>query len=533
VTGEGEPGAELGAEWAPKGGPEVPGPDAPARLPWAAVALEARASILALVGILFFLGPFTAPLLGIFGLFLAVRVVQIRLLRWWVDEEAFVVERGLLFRSRRVIPRARVQAVDLERGILHRLLGVSEVRVEALGGMETEGRLPGIPAAVAERLRSELLGGRGAGEERAPEGAAEGGVPVPEAPPRVQLGGAEVIVAGLTESRIGAGIAVVGVGFESIRQGAFSGWFGEPESWAPLMEALPWVAILVLFGVLVLLFSLALSFVLTVLGYWGFTLQVRDRVLEVERGLLTQHRDTVPMERIQAVRVEENPFRRLMGLAKVRAVVAGRAGTSQGEGTNVLLPVAPRAEAFALAAEMAGLARPDAAPGVPELTPMSSAARRRRWVRAALLGGGVFALGLLGPGGWGAALLWSLGAALLALPFAEGAWRGLGWVHPRDHLPVREGILTRTTTFVPLVRLQSVEVTQNPFQRRLGLATLTLPVARPLLEADPRALDLERGVAEGLRARILGHGAGGPEPSQKTGETGRRGVVPRPRVLDV
>ncbi len=474
----------------------IPGPDAPARLPWAAVALEARTSILALFGILLFFGPFALPLLGVFGFFLLVRVVHLRLLRWWVDPEAFVVERGLLFKSRRVIPRARVQAVDLERGVLHRILGVSEVRVEALGGMETEGRLPGIKTPLAELLRRELLGGSPTPGDVDPE-------LVPEGPPRVRLGAPEVIVAGLTESRIGAGIAVVGVGFESVRQGAFSGWFGELEDWAPVMEALPWVAILVLFGVLVLLFSLALSFALTALGYWNFTLRVRDRVLEVERGLLTQHRDTVPMERIQAVRVEENPFRRLMGLAKVQAVVAGRAGTSQGQGTNVLLPVAPRADAFALAAEMAGLSGPGAPPGIPELTPMSTAARRRRWVRAGLLGGVVLAFGVLAPGGWGAALLWALGATLLALPFAEGAWRGLGWSHLGTHLLVREGILTRTTTLVPLVRLQSVEVTQNPFQRRLGLATLTLPVARPLLESDPRALDLEREVAEALRTRIL------------------------------
>jgi hypothetical protein len=83
-------------------------------------------------------------------------------------------------------------------------------------------------------------------------------------------------VAGLTESRLGAGIAVVGVGARGGPPGRFSGWFGPLEAWTPVLVDLPWVAVLVGFGVLVLLFSLLLSFVLTALGYWGFTLRLRD-----------------------------------------------------------------------------------------------------------------------------------------------------------------------------------------------------------------------------------------------------------------
>jgi putative membrane protein len=521
-------------------GPALPTAENPARLPWAAILLEGRRLIFGLVGLALVAGPFILwPMLAFVALIVA-RSIQLRLLRYWVTPDSFVIERGLLFRSRRVISRSRIQAVDLERGLLHRLLQLTEVRVEALGGGDTEGALPGVRPAVAEALRGELLArgtadGAPAGDARA---AAAPDSERAEEAPFLHLSGGEVVLAGLTESRLGAGIAVVGVGAEAVRQGAFSGWFGPLEAWTPLLTNLPWVAVLVVAGVLVFLFSLLLSFVLTALGYWGFTVRLRDDVLEVERGLLTQHRDTVPLARIQAVRVEENPFRRLMGLAAVRVVVAGRAQKSASAGTNVLLPVGPRARAFALAALVAewvpgsgsgGDATAAAGP-IPQLVAMPAQARKRRRFRAVLAAG---VAGLAGPllftpaTGPGALLPWNwtggmwmtglgvaVGVGALGFLLAEAAWRGLGWAERGDHVAFREGILERRTTLVPLSRLQSVEVVSTIFQRRRHLATLVIPVARPPLEADPRALDLDQDVAEAFRLRILARGRTG-------GRTGR------------
>jgi putative membrane protein len=526
-----EPDAAPPASSGQLPGVHLPSEEARGRLPWSVLLLEGRRFLVGLAGLALLAGPYRWGPMALFAALFVMRGVQLRLLRYWLTPESFVIERGLLFRRRRVISRARIQAVDLERGLLHRALGLTEVRVEALGGGDTEGALPGISPEMAERLREELV-------DRDAEPAAH----APDPPPLVRLPGAEVVVAGLTESRLGAGVAAAWVGFEAVRQGAFSGWFGTPEDWTPLLESLPWVAVLVILGILVLLFSLLLSFVLTVLGYWGFTLRLRGDVLEVERGLLTQHRDTVPLDRIQAVRVEENPFRRLMGLASVKVVVAGRARSSTVSGTNVLFPVGPRDQAFELAARVAGWDR------IPPLHAMPPQARARRQLRAGIAAilAGLAAPSLLHPteglaAGLGGFLPWTwtggmfvtsgamaLGVGLVALLLAEGAWRGLGWAEEEAHAAFREGILERRTTLVPLSRLQSVDVVSTPFQRRRGLATLRIQVARPSLESDPRALDLDEAVAGDLRVRLLqgarrargepgGGGSGGGSPGLSPG----------------
>jgi len=54
--------------------------------------------------------------------------------------------------------------VDIYRGVLARLLGLSDVHIQTAGysmprrsGFGSEGRLPGLGVAVAEKLRDELI----------------------------------------------------------------------------------------------------------------------------------------------------------------------------------------------------------------------------------------------------------------------------------------------------------------------------------------------------------------------------------------
>jgi len=57
---------------------------------------------------------------------------------------------------------------------------------------------------------------------------------------------------------------------------------------------------------------------------------------------------------------------------------------------------------------------------------------------------------------------------------------------------------------VPVNRLQAVETSASPFQRRRGLATLLLPIARPTgAGGPPRAMDLPDHEASALLERLI------------------------------
>ena len=91
-----------------------------------------------------------------------------------------------------------------------------------------------------------------------------------------------------------------------------------------------------------------------------------------------------------------------------------------------------------------------------------------------------------------AAVIWtSPGTLLLAVGvLVLGGW--LAWVTPRRvkarayairdrDLFVKSGIMVRSLTIAPYVRIQTVEIHVGPIERAFGLATLTISTASPTL----------------------------------------------------
>ena len=512
----------------------------PARLHPAVLGVWLLQGILTILFMILLTG--MMPLVGALILLFVLLSMGIRYLRfsWRLEPDALVIEEGLLIRKRRVIRRERIQSVDLERKISHRMLGVTEVRIEAIGAGGTEGKLDAVTPEAAEKLRRVLLGsrprGRWAGDAMGQvEGGGEEGegseVPQAAGPARTVGAGADgevgrmeaasreaeveevvratvpperLVVAGLTGGRVGVAAAIVGFLFQSIPEAWWTGGLGFLMETGPDPTSVVGLRILLVMAAFALLAGFFLSVVGTVFTHWDFTLSESAGTLAVRRGLFTEHRDTVPYRRIQAVLVEENLLRRLLGLGVIRVVVAGRAGTGGNEGTDLLLPIGRREEIYQLAREVVGVE----GDGVPRLQSMPQRARTRRFARAGMAGLGAVVLVaapfLLQGGG----LPWEwLGAAfvlvlVLGLALAEGAYRGLGWADLGDHLVVREGVVNRRTSFVRTDRLQVTETSANPFQQIGGLATLHLRVARPVMAHSPRALDLGSEQAADLREAL-------------------------------
>jgi membrane protein YdbS with pleckstrin-like domain len=93
----------------------------------------------------------------------------------------------------------------------------------------------------------------------------------------------------------------------------------------------------------------------------------------------------------------------------------------------------------------------------------------------ALLAGAVEAL---------AALLVTVALTGIALVSAERRWCAWGYAERDDDLLVRRGVLVRRLSVVPYGRLQYVDVTAGPLDRRLGIARVTLHTAAAASDAS-------------------------------------------------
>jgi hypothetical protein len=83
-------------------------------------------------------------------------------------------------------------------------------------------------------------------------------------------------------------------------------------------------------------------------------------------------------------------------------------------------------------------------------------------------------------------------------------WRSWGYAERGDDLLVKHGVLFRRLVVVPYGRMQFVDVTAGPLERRFGIAKVQLHTATPATEADIPGLTVAE--AEGLRDRLAALG---------------------------
>jgi uncharacterized protein len=80
-----------------------------------------------------------------------------RRLRFGIDDIGIAIERGIFWRSRIAVPRARIQHTDVSQGPLQRRFGVGTLKLYTAGSRYTKIELPGLAHAEAVALRDALL----------------------------------------------------------------------------------------------------------------------------------------------------------------------------------------------------------------------------------------------------------------------------------------------------------------------------------------------------------------------------------------
>jgi putative membrane protein len=395
-----------------------------------------------------------------------------------VSGGAFHLKQGVLQKSERSLPLERIQSVDTVQGVVQRIFGVVRVRIEAAGGGgEPEISLSALSRPAAGALREELT-----------RSMRRVSAEVPEEPAVLRrLAVRDLLLAGVTSGQIGVAASVVFGAWQAVERVLPRDFVQRlSETYLPRT-----VSAFLLLLVAVALFSWVLAILGTVFAHAGFTLSRSPdgKYLHIRRGLLERHEATVPLARIQAVRVVEGLLRQPFGLASLRVESAGF-GAERGVSTT-LFPLLSRREV----GTFLQISVPEFAAPLDDLEPLPGRARRRYAFRSALpvLVLAVPYVVLFFP--------WGLAGLLLALPAALYGllrYRAAGYGLDDDRLVLRFRRLARTMVVAPRGRLQSRGYSVSPFQRRLGLATLKIEVASGSGGTAFRLVDADVKVAKSL-----------------------------------
>jgi putative membrane protein len=385
--------------------------------------------------------------------------------RYRITSAAFEIRSGLVFRRARSAALDRVRGVDVAAQPLYRALGLATVVVSTGEG---ELRLDGVTRARAESLRDELRPSGGEVRLAAFERAWLGYGPLTF----WSVGGVGVALGGAYRVLDSLGIKPYELGFV---RGVYFFLAGLPV----------WAAVAVLVTAVVGLGACGATawFVET---WWDFRLTRSGDAFQVRRGLLTTRSTAVDRARVRGVQVTEPLLLRAVGAARTNAIAVGL-GSHEDRSTapkSALLPPAPLALAWQVAsAALGGRAPVASGGGAPvALRRHPRAALRRRLLRVPMVV--LPAVVVVGGVGWWltpalvhTAWIGGLVGSAAGVWLAFDAYRSLGHAVDGDFLITRSGTFARRTVVLRRAGVIGWQVSQSPFQRRAGLATVTLATA--------------------------------------------------------
>lgn len=395
-----------------------------------------------------------------------------------IVEDQLVISRGVLNRSRRTIPLARVQDVSIEQKLLARIFDLAFVRIETGGSQTDEATLDSVTLPEAQRLRAALRRLPASVPAETEAEAATFAMPI-----------GRVLLYGLFNFSLVWLAAILGIlqTFDDLIGFDWSDLIGtaqrEVRSHFTIGAGASVLAVGLALGILA-------GVARTLAREYGFTLVDRGDTFRRIRGLLTRSEVTVVKARIQLTLVRRALVSGRLGWQSLHFQTLG--GSDDRSGRQEMAPFG-RGEEVAAVVDAAGLPRFERAGLI--------AVANRHALRAVLRRGVPPTL-VFGVAGWFYGPIW-LGLALVPIMVAVGLQerRHHRYALRDSSLQVTRGVLSQRDWTVPYPAIQSITVRRSWLQRRLGLASVHADTAggrgghRPYIEdlwtADAGAVAVE------------------------------------------
>lgn len=278
------------------------------------------------------------------------------LIKWWTftywfEDSELRVEYGLFVKKKRYIPFERIQNLNYKEGIFHRLFKLVQVQVETAGSKsgKPEAELTAVTREAADEIEIQMKHAKQQARTPVSIGSDVTNTIAEEVLVKKEsltiihkMKTPELLLLATTSS--GVGVVLAGV-FAVVAQ------FAEFIPFDLIYDEVAFlfkysfivVTILIAMGLLV---TWVISVALTYLNYFAFTVTKQSDRLVITRGLIEKKRVTIPLHRVQAIKIVENPLQQLIGLASIAIESAGGGFSGETDKKIVLFPLISKKKAI-------------------------------------------------------------------------------------------------------------------------------------------------------------------------------------------
>ncbi|MGS2779989.1 PH domain-containing protein [Robertmurraya sp. GLU-23] len=397
-----------------------------------------------------------------------------------LEEEELRMEYGLLVRKKRYIPFDRIQSLDFSEGILHRPFGLVKVKVETAGSSgaaDAEAVLTAITKEEANWIQETIAQAKNKLAEEAVDTKVEDTV---EEHVIYKITSKELLLLATTSGGVGVVLSAM-VAFLSQLDDLIPYESAYREVEKMISNGIVIVAVLVFLGFLL---AWIVALIGTMVKFAQFTVKKTESEIIISRGLLEKRQITIPLNRIQAVRISENILRQPFGLCSVYIISAG-GSVRNTEGSKVLLlPAVKKVQVAHILQQHLPIS----------LTSQTFNKPPKRSLPRYLLRGSLVVVPLV----IAAITIFKLWGLLSIMLFVfSSAWSYLiykdaGWSIEGQQLNIQYRGLIKHTLFMKKPNVQSLDYKESIFQKRKNLATMTSLIKSGMGAIGGTIVDIEK-----------------------------------------
>lgn len=411
-----------------------------------------------------------SPLLGFGGIILLIiAIVFVRYLcfTFEIADDMLTINSGIFIKKHTHIPYGRIQTIQRSQWFFLKPFHLEKLQIETAGHDDhsPEAVLPIVPERVREAIEQ-----RRVSHHANPDSDLESTIKSTQANskpiPTYLINPHDLNVFALTSLGIfplmGVLLAIYGKIQDVIPQRIINSITSEIVQQSILM--------IVIIALLIIIISIIGTFLTIVQRYYKFTLTNESGQLKTYQGLFQRNSVTIPVNRIQAIRIKQNIIRQWCKLSTIQALSASSAGDKEKSNDLMIIPVIKTAKVFSSLAPFISWAPADFS----QLTPLP---KRDFWyfIRNALLFGLVpVAICLYFFKAWGL-----LSLPIFIIAFFQGWYSAsnTGWKISGDQLIMQNGHwFTRSQFVIPRKNVQSFGIHQSIWMTRTNLAHVRVNV---------------------------------------------------------
>jgi putative membrane protein len=410
---------------------------------------------------------------------------------FYIENDELVLESGILTKNRVSIPFNKIQSIDSEQSIIHRILNVTKFKVDTAGGAKTEFELSALDLDTAKTLRDILIQKKSTyttHQEKTTHTDKHQHQKLV-----MNLEPSALLRIGITENHLRSGWIIL----------LFGGWLINMLNDIGIdiydkvedvnTSIFNWTLVstlLMFFAITSLIISLSRSFI----RYYDLSFYRLESGFKVIAGLFTRKEVSAIDYKIQYITWSQNILQKFIGIHELTLHQA--TGKELKKREKIIIPGANNSNIDLVTQSLFRRNVVDKLPIKPIDYRYFTRFARIIYVLCFIIVGINIALDRYEL----ASFVCFIGALLIFKRYIQ--WRKAGYGYDESHLWLKNGYIAGKYAILPIQKIQIITITQSPFQYRIGLCNLNFVTAAGTLKSTYILYDEGRFISDKFMHKV-------------------------------